>query len=51
VGKETLQNRLNEIKNKTDNAIMPEAEIMNFNKIEIIIFTIFEHPIKPVSFK
>lgn len=51
IGEESIQNYLNEIKNKTRPAIIPDAEIQAVNGKEVLVFSIHEFPIKPVSFK
>jgi len=51
IGKETIQKHLNEIKNKTQPSIIPNAEIVNYQGSSILEFTIPEFPIKPVAFK
>jgi ATP-dependent DNA helicase RecG len=51
VGKETIQNYINEIKNKTATALIPDAEILNIDGKSIVALTISENPIKPVAFK
>jgi ATP-dependent DNA helicase RecG len=49
IGKETIQNWINEIKNKTGPQIIPEAEVLVINNKEIVSFYIQEYPIKPVA--
>ena len=51
IGKESVQQYLNEIKNKTRPTIIPDAEIIAINGKEVLMFSIQEFPIKPVSFK
>lgn len=48
---ETIQNWLNEIKNKTSPSIIPNIETFSFKNNTIAIITVQEYPIKPISFK
>ena len=48
---ESLQNWINEIKNKTSPSIIPDAEIVEINNKQIVVITMPEYPIKPVSTK
>jgi ATP-dependent DNA helicase RecG len=49
VGKETIQNWINEIKNKTYPQIIPDYEILTVEGKMIVAFYIQEYPIKPVA--
>lgn len=49
--KETIQNWINEIKTKTSPVIVPEAEEIEVAHKTLLIFSIQEYPIKPVSVK
>lgn len=49
IGKETLQNWINEVKNKTMPQIIPDAEIHTVNGKEVVSFYVSEYPVKPVS--
>jgi ATP-dependent DNA helicase RecG len=49
IGKESIQNWVNEIKTKTQPAIIPDAEIIEYKDNEIIEFAVQEYPIKPVA--
>ncbi|MFH1320119.1 MAG: RNA-binding domain-containing protein [Bacteroidota bacterium] len=51
IGEERIQQWLNEIKNKTQPSIIPEAEVVDIKANKTICFSISEFPIKPVSFK
>ena len=51
IGTESIQQYLNEIKNKTRPTIIPDAEILTINGEDVLMFSIDEFPIKPVSFK
>ena len=51
VGKETIQQWINEIKTKTSPQIIPDVELLNIDNKTIISFFIIEYPIKPVSIR
>ncbi len=51
LGKETIQQWQNEIKNKTIPSLIPEIEIIEANNKIIVIFELKEYPIKPVAFR
>src|SRR5690554_1566090 len=51
LGKETIQNWVNEIKNKTAPLLIPDVEIINLNEKTIVSFKIQEYPVKLVSIK
>lgn len=51
IGKETIQNWVNEVKNKTSPQIIPDVEVIDLEKTPIIVFSVPEYPIKPVSFR
>ena len=51
VGKETIQNWINEIKNKTTPQIIPDIEILTIKGKTIVTLFVQEYPIKPVSTK
>jgi ATP-dependent DNA helicase RecG len=51
IGKETVQQILNEIKNKTNSSITPDIETIKYLGADLLIITAFEYPLKPVSFK
>ncbi len=46
---ETVQNWVNEIKTKTSPIIIPDVEVIEINSSKVVMFTIQEYPIKPVS--
>ena len=48
---ESIQKWINEIKTKTAPSIIPDAEIIEINEKTIVVLSINEYPIKPVSFK
>jgi ATP-dependent DNA helicase RecG len=49
IGRETVQECLNEIKNKTEPTIIPDVNIVNYQGSEVIEFSIPEFPVKPVA--
>ena len=49
IGKETIQNWINEVKNKTIPQIIPDAEIHSIEGKKIVAFFVTEYPVKPVS--
>ena len=51
LGKETIQNWINEIKNKTAPVIYPDAVILNIENKSVVSFRVSEYPVKPVSIK
>ena len=51
IGKETIQNRLNEIKLSTEYKIIPDFELINIKDKYIVVIQINEFPLKPVWFK
>jgi len=51
IGTESIQTWLNEIKNKTQPSIIPDAEIITYNDSNVAELSIKEFPIKPVSFR
>ena len=48
---ESIQKWINEVKTKTAPSIIPDAEILEINEKTIVVLSINEYPIKPVSFK
>lgn len=51
IREETVQQWINEIKNKTQPSIIPDAETVETDGHEAVVFSIKEFPVKPVSFK
>jgi len=51
IGSESIQTWLNEIKNKTQPSIIPDAEFISYKDSKIVELCIKEFPIKPVSFR
>jgi ATP-dependent DNA helicase RecG len=50
-GPETVQGWINEIKNKTNPALIPDVELIQLNDKTVALIHIDEYPIKPVSIK
>lgn len=51
LGKETVQKWLNEIKVKTQPALIPEVDILDEQDRQVVVFSMPTYPIKPVSYK
>ncbi|MDR0368905.1 MAG: putative DNA binding domain-containing protein, partial [Bacteroidales bacterium] len=51
LGKETTQQWLNEIKNKTEPFLLADAEIVEYEGKNIVVLSIAEYPIKPIAVK
>lgn len=51
VGTESFQKWINEIKNKTQPNLIPDAELIDIGGISIAEFSVKEFPVKPVSFR
>ena len=51
INSESVQSWVNEIKTKTSPDLVPEAEIIEVETKKIVVFSIQEYPIKPVSFR
>ncbi|MDF1550966.1 MAG: putative DNA binding domain-containing protein [Bacteroidales bacterium] len=49
VNDESVQNWLNEIKNKTSPQIIPDVEVIEIENVKLVVFSIQEYPIKPVA--
>ncbi|MDR2511550.1 MAG: putative DNA binding domain-containing protein, partial [Bacteroidales bacterium] len=49
IGKESVQNWINEIKNKTQPQIIPDVLVEQYEGINVAVFEVQEYPIKPVS--
>ena len=49
ITKETIQNWINEIKNKTSPSLMPDVEIVNYLDRTLVVFSVQEYPIKPIA--
>jgi len=50
-GDESVQQWVNEIKNKTQPSIIPDSRYVDWNESKVLEFSVKEFPIKPVSFK
>lgn len=50
-GPETIQGWINEIKNKTNPALIPDVELIEWHNKKVAVISIDEYPIKPVSIK
>lgn len=48
-GKETVQNWINEVKNKTAPQIIPDIEILTIDNKHVAALGVIEYPVKPVS--
>ena len=51
LGKETLQQWINQIKLKTSPSIVPDIATITIKKKTMVILTIIEYPVKPISCK
>lgn len=51
LGKESFQNWINEIKNKTVPGLIPDVDSVMFEGRVVAYFSIYEFPVKPVAFK
>ena len=51
MGRETVSEWINEIKNKTTPVLIPDVDIVEKDDKTIVVMKIHEYPIKPVSFK
>ena len=51
VGKETIPKWINEIKQKTQPAIIPDIEVVAIKEYNTIVIKVSEFPVKPLSFK
>ena len=49
INSESVQNWINEIKNKTDPALIPDIDVLEIGNKKLVIFSIQEYPIKPVA--
>ena len=51
IGNESIQQWLNEIKNKTSPTIIPNADVIEYKGCEILEFSVQEYPVKPIAFR
>lgn len=49
VGRETVQNWINQVKLCTANALLPDVELVRVKKKDMAVLSIAEYPIKPVA--
>jgi ATP-dependent DNA helicase RecG len=49
VGKETIQNWINQVKLSTANALIPDVYLLSIKKKTIAVLSVAEYPIKPVG--
>ncbi|MFZ2634097.1 MAG: RNA-binding domain-containing protein [Desulfosalsimonadaceae bacterium] len=48
IGKETIQNWINQVKLSTANSLIPDADVIQLNDKTVIVISTIEHPIKPI---
>ena len=51
LGNETIAEWINEIKNKTTPAIIPNVDVIDIDNKNVVIFSVAEYPVKPLSTK
>ena len=51
LSKESIQKWTNEIKNKTEPSLLPDIEIVNLYNKKIVVISVNEYPVKPISIK
>ena len=51
IGKESIQQWLNEIKTKTQPSIIPNVEIVKCKSSDVVEFSVQEFPVKPIAFR
>ena len=51
IGEESIQQWLNEVKNKTQPSIIPNVEVINYKNNKVVEFSIQEFPVKPIAFR
>lgn len=51
LGKETIQKWINDIKQKTEPSIIPDVEIEEEDGKQVVVLSVPEYPVKPVSMK
>ncbi|HQL69802.1 MAG TPA: putative DNA binding domain-containing protein, partial [Bacteroidales bacterium] len=51
INAESVQQWVNEIKNKTSPVLIPDVETISLNNKTIVIFSIQEYPVKPVAIR
>ncbi len=48
---ESIQKWISDIKNKTEPSLIPSSEVVEINNKSIVLLSIPEYPVKPVSIK
>ena len=51
LGKESLQNYVNQIKQNTVPAVIPDMDIVTIDTKTVLVITVAEYPVKPVSYR
>jgi ATP-dependent DNA helicase RecG len=51
LGKESLQNYINRIKQNTIPSVIPDIEVIGVNGKQIVVVDVQEYPLKPISYK
>ncbi|MDR1543312.1 MAG: putative DNA binding domain-containing protein [Prevotellaceae bacterium] len=51
LAQESVQKWINEIKNKTQNQIVPNVEVLEIEHKNVVVFCISENPVKPIAYK
>ena len=51
LGKETLVNWVNEVKNKTAPVLIPDVEVISIGDKNVVVISCDEYPVKPISTK
>jgi ATP-dependent DNA helicase RecG len=51
INTESVQQWVNEIKNKTSPVLIPDVETISLNNKTIVVFSIQEYPVKPVAIR
>ena len=51
ITEETIQKWINEIKQNTEPSIIPDVFIVNINNNKVVVFSVKEFPVKPVSYR
>jgi ATP-dependent DNA helicase RecG len=51
IKEESIQQWLNDIKNKTQPSIIPNAEVIKYKNSNVVEFSVQEFPIKPIAFR
>ena len=51
LGKENLQNWINQVKQNTSPSVVPDMNIVEIENKKIVVIDVKEYPIKPISYK